>query len=137
MYVMNRIHSTLFYLTPPILLVLLLYMLTTYDPVKIGAIGVFAVFALIYMLLFYVLYISLRHGRSFINKLLSRMGIFKNRDRRSISRRRAYLLSSVMALMPIFFLAMGSFSSLEIGDVILIGAFVVVALIYTRKSMAD
>lgn len=134
---MNRLYFALLLSAPVILTAMLLVVLNIFDPLSIGVTGVLIVFMLIYFVFFSLLYALLRSEMHPLKYVLSRIKLSPHPYRKTISRQRAYLVSSVLALVPIILLAVGSFSSLGIWDILLVVVFLVIAVLYIQKTTAD
>lgn len=134
---MNRLYFASLLVVPVMLAAMLLVVLNVFDPLTVGVTGVLVVFMLIYFVFFSLLYVLLRSKVRPFSCILSRFKSNPYPHRKAMNRQRAYLVSSVLALVPIIMLAVGSFSSFGVWDILLIVVFIVVAVLYIQKTTAD
>lgn len=111
--------------------IILIIMLQTTHPSTVGPLGLLAVFFLLYVIILggmtELLWVGSKAfqtvGRQFASK----------RPPGRLSLRRAYYFSTVLALGPIMALAMLSIGAFGIYEMILIGVFLAVALLYVSR----
>lgn len=107
-------------------------MLTLTSPLTAGPGGMFVVFLLAYVFCASVLFIVLHWGISFVTRLLSRSKRFNVKEWR-IGVRKAYYVASILAFAPVLLLGMQSVGQLQIRDIVLMIAFVSIAIFYVLK----
>lgn len=90
------------------------------------------VFFLAYIFSASVLFIILHWGVGFVTRLMSHSKRFNVREW-SIGVRKAYYIASVLAFAPVLLLAMQSVGQLQIRDIVLMVAFVSIAIFYVLK----
>lgn len=116
------------YLLPVLALAALFFLLNNISPVDAGPLGIFAVFALLY--LFWLgIFFTLLHGGI---RLLSR---FHKTKIGTMSATKAYYIASIVAFMPVMLLGMQSVGQLEVRDVILVVIFASLAIFFVFKKM--
>lgn len=120
------------YLLPFISALGLFLMLTLTNPLTAGPGGMLVVFFLAYIFSASVLFIILHWGVGFVTRLMSRSKRFNVREW-SIGVRKAYYIASVLAFAPVLLLAMQSVGQLQIRDIVLMVAFVSIAIFYVLK----
>lgn len=108
-----------------------------FDPLTIGIGGIMIVFSLIYFLCLSLLYALLRDGSRIWNNILAKKTSIIVSNKKQISPQRAYLIASVLALVPIILLAVGSYSQLGVWDLILVLFFLAVSVLYIQKTIVD
>lgn len=116
------------YLLPVATLLALFYLLNTASPVDVGPLGIFAVFALLYLFWLGVFF-TLLHGGI---RLISKIGKMKKRQ---ISTVKAYYIASIVAFVPVMILGMQSVDQLEVRDVFLVGLFAVITIFFVIKRL--
>lgn len=114
--------------------IILIIMLQTTNPSTVGPLGLLAVFFLLYIIVLGALTEALWVG----SKALQAVGrqFASKRPPGRLSLRRAYYFSSVLALGPIMALAMMSIGAFGIYEMVLIGIFLAVALLYVSRRSA-
>lgn len=108
------------------------YVVTLLSPSTAGAIGVLAVFLLSYT----VLVVVLTFLFYFIHKVIVRL-LYSDRVQHqsdSLSLRRAYYYSSILALGPVVLVSFRSVGNVGIGEVGLIGALLVIGCLYVSRQ---
>jgi len=110
---------------------LLLLIVQTTNPSTAGPLGLLAVFFLIYVIIIGVVTELLWLG-SKLFQLVARRFTSKRPPGR-ISLAKAYYLSTVLAFGPVIAIAMQSIGSLGPYEVILIGAFMAIGLLYVSR----
>lgn len=109
----------------------LLVLLSNTSPTTIGPLGLLAVFFLLYVVLVGV-FTGMIWTVSVAVSRLSKL-VTVRRPIGRISLRRSYYLASVVALGPVMMLAMKSIGSLGIYEVLLVCAFLTVAIFYVIR----
>lgn len=133
--VMRHIKNILILISPLIFATSFFVALNMLDPSAAGPGGVLLVFILIYFLCLSSLYVILRYGLSllyFVSKRINEKNVSSNY--RPINRKKAYLYASVLSLVPIILLALGSFSQINAWDLVLVMVFIVITSLYIQKS---
>ena len=109
--VLKRLELLTIYVLPAIWLVILMVVFNATSPLKSGPLSVLLVFVLIYLLVSSTLYMV----------VFSIMGILKLLSlARPMPKRLVYYLVSVIALGPVFILALNTLGQLDPKDVILV-----------------
>lgn len=90
------------------------------------------VFFLAYVFCASLIFIILHWGVGFATRLISRSKRFNIREW-NIGVRKAYYTASVLAFAPVLLLAMQSVGQLQIRDVVLVVAFMSIAIFYVLK----
>jgi hypothetical protein len=112
-------------------MVLLITLLHITNPTTVGPFGILMLFILMYLLALGVLTFLLYLGGNAAVKIASSLRI--KRPTHSLTFRKSYYFSSVVALAPIIFIAMQSVGEIGTYDIILVALFVVVACVYISK----
>lgn len=122
-------------ISPVIFAVLLSVVLFATNPSTVGPGGVLLVFILMYALALSSLFVLLHFGINWISRVSigKREGSGERRIR--VGARKAYYIASVVAFIPVLFLAMRSFSELRLTDVVLVLLFVAIAVFYIVKRL--
>jgi len=115
------------YVLPIVLACILLYVLNTTSPTTTGVMGILVVFLLLYAFSLSAVFVFLHLA----SKLLKRL-----RPKISIDSRRSYYLAMVLALLPVFLLALSSIGQLRATDVGLILCFLALASFYVIRRTA-
>lgn len=110
---------------------ILLIVVQSTTPSSIGPIGLLAVFFLLYVVLLGVFTVFLYVGSRVIVRF-SRM-LTSRRPLRILPLKKIYYYSSVLALAPVMILAMKSIGSLGLYEIVLVGIFITVAILYVGK----
>jgi hypothetical protein len=111
--------------------VVLSVLLATTKPATIGPLGILVVFILMYVSALGVLTFLLFGISKIIGKIYSSVGI--KRPVETLTLRRSYYFSSVIALAPVMFIGMQSVDEVSVYDVLLVGLFVLVSCVYISK----
>jgi hypothetical protein len=106
-------------------------LLQTTTPATIGPLGILIVFILMYVSALGVLTFLLHEGSRLIVR--GSRSLTVRRPLQSLSLRRAYYYSSVVALAPVMFIGMQSVGSVGVYEVSLVVLFVTIACIYISK----
>lgn len=118
----------------PILSSLLLFGVMSWtNPLMLGPVGIMGVFVLIYVVFLTSLFVGLHFGISWISRLMIIKQDSTHRYQSHMGVRKAYYIASVVAFVPVLFLAMRSFAELRMTDVLLVAVFVVIAVFYIIK----
>jgi hypothetical protein len=112
------------YILPIVSFVGLIVLLNRTNPLDVGPAGILLVFGLAYVFISSALYLAL----TLVMMLLAYFVTI-----RAASRRKLYYLSSIVALAPIFLLALNSIGQLEVKDFVLVLALVGFACFYVVK----
>jgi hypothetical protein len=112
------------YILPIMSFVGLVFLLNRTNPLDVGPAGILLVFGLAYVFISSALYLVL----TLVMMLLAYFVTIK-----AASRRKLYYLSSIIALAPIFLLALNSIGQLEVKDFVLVLALVGFACFYVVK----
>ena len=125
--------QAILFLTPILAIGLLYTIFQSVDPVAVGPGGILAVFILIYVACLSSLFILLKIGLIWSEKLF---GSKKNRKLSLLSvngSRKVYYAASILAFIPVTFLAMNAYSRLNFIDIALVFVLTVVAIFYIIK----
>jgi hypothetical protein len=112
------------YAAPVISFSLLIWLLNGTNPLDVGPAGILLVFALAYVFIASALYLM-------ITLVLVVLAYFVTVTIRS--RRKIYYVSSILALAPVFLLALNSIGQLEVKDFVLVISLVGIACFYIIK----
>lgn len=121
----NRWVWRLIYSAPVVIGVIILIILSVVNPLEVGAIGILVVFLLFYTLFLAVSFIAIRVGSR-----IARMLGFKPQ----INVKRAYYLATVVAVWPVFILALNSIGQLQLIDMLLVTALVGLGCFYVIRQ---
>lgn len=124
---------TLLTLSPFVTAFLLITVLMTTSPLDIGPVGIMGVFVLVYLFSLSVTFVVLHFGIYWISRLLIAKRNTAHQREWRVGARKAYYIASVVAFVPVLFLAMRSFAELKLSDVLLVGVFVTIAVFYIVK----
>lgn len=111
--------------------ILLLVMLQLTNPSTVGPLGLLAVFFLLYVIVLGAMTELLWAGSQFVQSIGQH--VTSKRPPGSLSLKRSYYYSTVLALGPIMALAMLSIGSFGIYEALLIAVFLGVALLYVSR----
>ena len=95
------------------------------DPVSIGLFGIVAVFAIIYGIIFCIIYSVARFITDKINK--------KRNEIRKISIRKVQYISGVLSLAPIFIVSFFSLGSVNLAEILVVILIEVIAIFFINK----
>lgn len=109
-------------------LLALTFVFNTTTPTETGAVGVFLIFILFYIVSLTSTYIVLLVGKQILMKIPIKLWS-------SSSDRKLYYSASILAFVPVLFVAMQSVGGMELRDVLLLAAFVIVVLFYIVKRL--
>lgn len=124
---------TLLALSPLATAFLLVAVLMTTNPLSIGPVGIMGVFVLVYLFSLSMTFVVLHFGIYWLSRLMiSKRDTLGQREWR-VGARKAYYIASVVAFVPVLFLAMRSFAELKVSDILLVGFFVAIAVFYIVK----
>lgn len=130
---MKRSLQIALFIFPFLVAGLLLAIFQYTDPAAVGPGSVLGVFILIYLGCLSVLFILLRFGLYWFRKLLALRNGSSGYVSSGIGTRKAYYIASVLAFLPVTFLAMHAYSQLRLIDVVLVVAFMAIATFYVIK----
>ena len=128
---MTRSIRNLIFAIPFVAAGLLALLLNTTNPISGGPAIILLVFTLIYILTTSLLFILLHVGVGMASKIWARRGV--NIREWRIGVKRAYYIASIVAFGPVLLLAMQSVGQLQIRDVLLVMALLVLAIFYVVK----
>lgn len=130
---MNKLLKAVVYTSWLWLFLILLGILNAVDPVSAGPVGILVVFIIIYLivasLLFTILHLGVRVVSAQIVKRNKRVTVRAYR----LGVRKAYYIASAVAFGPVLLLALNSVRQLKLTDILLVGAFLVLAIFYINK----
>lgn len=112
------------YILPIVSFVGLVVLLNRTNPLDVGPAGILLVFGLAYVFISCALYLAL----TLVMMLLAYFIAIQ-----TVSKRKLYYLSSIIALAPVFLLALNSIGQLEVKDFVLVLALVCFACFYVVK----
>ncbi len=112
-----------------IMLLVILLQVTT--PTTVGPLGILASFMLMYVSVLGILTFLLFGSSRIVSKISASLTVKKPFS--SLTLRRSYYFSSVIALAPVMFIGMQSVGELRIYEVLLVILFVIIACIYISK----
>ena len=107
-------------------------MLSLTDPLSAGPAGMLLVFFLIYLFCASMLFIFLHVGLRLVSKLINKYSKLTVKEWQ-IGVRKSYYIASVLAFGPVLLLAMQSVGQLQLRDIILTVAFLMIAIFYVIK----
>lgn len=118
----------------PVVVALLLYIVfQSTDPATVGPGGLLGVFILIYLSCLSVLFILLRFGLYSIGKVLSLRQGAPTHSLPLMEIRKAYYVASVLAFIPVTFIAMHAYSQLRLTDIVLVAILMTIITFYILK----
>lgn len=129
---MIRRYERLVYIIPVASVIILLSLFQVTDPESVGPGGILAAFILLYIFFASCLFIMLHFGIGVVSRALQRNGAIEQRQWR-VGVRKSYYIASILAFVPVCFLAMRSIDQLQLGDVILVIIFATIAIFYVVK----
>ena len=115
------------------LLVVLVWVMNSVDPVSAGPGGILFVFILIYLIVASVRFTTLHWGVRVVSERVAKAGGRVTTRTYRIGVHKAYYIASVVAFGPILLLALNSVRQLRPTDVFLVGAFLALAIFYILK----
>lgn len=129
---MNFQYRQLAYVLPFVAVLGLFLVFSLTDPLSAGPAGMLLVFFLVYVLFASVFFIFLTVGITFISRVVNKYRKVNLREW-NVGVQKAYYIASVLAFGPVLLLAMQSVGQLQLRDVILAAAFLVIAIFYVVK----
>jgi hypothetical protein len=112
------------YVTPVLSFIALITVLNRTNPLDVGPAGILLVFGLVYLFASSALYLLLTLVILILAYFVTiNMG----------SKRKMYYLASIIALLPVFLLALNSIGQLEIKDFVLVISLIGLACFYVVK----
>lgn len=130
--VQNKMFARILIVITSIVAVLLLALVNTYSPTNGGPFGILAVFFLIYILCVGIL-TGLFYWGGAIVQILRRWLHLKGRRFSTPNIQKSYYFASIVGLMPVMLLAMGSVGSIDPYQVALVLLFVAIGVFYVEK----
>lgn len=117
-----------------IAVITLVFLLNQTTPNRAGPLGVLAIFVLTYIVALSALTFTI-HG---IGRLVARLSasVTVKRPLHAVSLKQSYYYGSMVALAPVMLIGMQSVSGINIYDVLLVGFFVVIGLIYISRRIS-
>lgn len=112
------------YIMPIASFIALVFLLNKTNPLDVGPAGILLVFALVYIFVASALYLLL-------TILMMILAYFVTITIRS--KKRVYYLASILALAPVFLLALNSIGQLQVKDFVLVLCLVGIACFYVVK----
>ena len=107
----------------------LLYVFNTFDPGRVGPVGILFIFILIYLISLGVFFFVLDVGLTFVLKILNKDG----KKEKTVEFKKAYYIASIAAFLPVLMLGIQSVGQLQLTDVLLVVAFLSLAIFYVVK----
>lgn len=117
-----------------IAVITLVFLLNQTTPNSAGPLGVLAIFVLTYIVALSAITFAI-HGISRLSARLS-ASVTVKRPLHAISLKQSYYYGSMVALAPVMLIGMQSVSGINIYDVLLVGFFVVIGLIYISRRIS-
>lgn len=103
------------------------------DPISAGPGGILLVFVLIYVIIVSLLFSVLHWGVRFVSAQIVKRGTRVTARAYHVGVRKAYYTASAVAFGPVLLLALNSVRQLKLTDIVLVGAFLVLAIFYISK----
>jgi len=113
---------------------LLLILLTTATPGQAGALGILAVFVLLYTTILCMLTFVVWLLAKVANKLGSELGMFKKPY--SVSLKKSYYYSSVIALAPVIIISLQSVGGVGLYELVMVVVFIALGCLYVSRRIA-
>lgn len=113
---------------------LLLFIMTTYEPSSIGALGIFTVFFLGYVVILCLLTVLLLVLVRLLRRIRIKAKILNKTQQLSV--KAVYYYSSVLALAPVIVISLGSVGEVSFYEVSLILLFEILGCLYVAKRVA-
>ena len=117
----------LVYAAPFLLALLILVVLSAVNPLEIKAIGILMVFLLFYFWFLSISFVVIRLG----SRLMRGFGF-----RAFVGTKKAYYLATVVAVLPVFLLALNSIGQLQLIDTLLVTALVALGCFYVQRRFS-
>jgi hypothetical protein len=114
---------------------LLFYVWNTTNPATVAPVGILGVFILLYFFWLSVFFIIIHLGFLLLQKTNLLQLLINRRKGRSFKPRIAYYIASIVAFFPVLILAIQSINQLTIRDILLVIAFVCLAVFYVIKRL--
>ena len=112
--------------------IILLYIFTATTPSSVGALGVLAVFLLLYLFTVLVITLVIITGHSLIVKLF-----YSNKAKAAamkLSAKNAYYYSSIVSLVPVALISLRSVGQLNIASIALLAVFTFTGVLYVARQ---
>lgn len=129
---MQSRYYKIIYALPFVAAVALYIFFSLTSPIAAGPAGMLLVFFLVYVLCASVFFIFLHSGINLIARFINRHGKVNLREWK-LGVRKSYYIASVLAFGPVLLLAMQSVGQLQLRDIALTTAFLVIAIFYVVK----
>ncbi|HRF28874.1 MAG TPA: hypothetical protein PL051_04530 [Candidatus Saccharibacteria bacterium] len=114
-------------------LIVLFILLQATTPSQVGPLGLLAVFFLLYVVLVGVATLILLWGSNAL--AIAARPFTSKRPVKPVALQKSYYYASVLALAPVMILAMKSIGSLGVYQLVLVGIFLLIGLLYVAKRM--
>lgn len=115
------------------LFLILLLVMSRIDPISAGPGGILLVFVLIYVIVASFLFTILHWGVRFVSAQIVKRGTRVTARSYRVGVRKAYYTASAVAFGPVLLLALNSVRQLKLTDIVLVGAFLALAIFYISK----
>lgn len=115
------------------LFLILLLVMSRIDPISAGPGGILLVFVLIYVIVASFLFTILHWGVRFVSAQVVKRGTRVTAKSYRVGVRKAYYTASAVAFGPVLLLALNSVRQLKLTDIVLVGAFLALAIFYISK----
>ena len=114
--------------------VTLVFLLNQTTPNQAGPLGVLIIFFLMYVVALASVTFAIHGGSRLIARFSASMTV--KRPFRAISLKQSYYFASIIALAPVMLIGMQSVSGINIYDILLVGFFVAIGVIYISRRMS-
>lgn len=114
--------------------VTLVFLLNQTTPNQAGPLGVLIIFFLMYVVALVGVTFAVHGGSRLIAGFSASMTV--KRPFRVVSLKQSYYFASIIALAPVMLIGMQSVSGINIYDILLVGFFVVIGVIYISRRMS-
>ena len=125
----TKLLKYIIYVIPLASILTLLYVFNTFDPGRVGPVGILFIFILIYLISLGVFFFVLDVGLTFVLKILNKDG----KKEKTVEFKKAYYIASIAAFLPVLMLGIQSVGQLQLTDVLLVVAFLSLAIFYVVK----
>lgn len=112
----------------------LVFLLNQTTPNEAGPLGVLIIFLLMYVVALAGVTFAVHGGSRLIAK--SSAALTVKRPFRAINLKQSYYYASIIALAPVMLIGMQSVSGVNIYDILLVGFFVVIGVVYISRRMS-
>jgi hypothetical protein len=114
--------------------VTLVFLLNQTTPNQAGPLGVLIIFFLMYVVALVGVTFAVHGGSRLIARFSASMTV--KRPFRVVSLKQSYYFASIIALAPVMLIGMQSVSGINIYDILLVGFFVAIGVIYISRRMS-